>query len=179
MIRYAQLQQKDDTVANHQQNALRTLVLAEEDTNKHLEEIKDALAKHDAKGKILIEEAAQLRQQRESSTETIETSGKGKGKARDRGDERDDDGSEDEDPEEKGLPKTPAGEEHRVKRRTLKGRLREGYVLLHRVKFLQGDVYHVLGRSKEEDAAYQAAEQLRRQLLRGALLACVWVRLYN
>ncbi|KAH9476541.1 putative ATP-dependent helicase [Psilocybe cubensis] len=166
MIRYAQLQQKDDTVPNHQQNALRTLVLVEEDTNKHLEEIKDALTKHDAKGKILIEEAAQLRQQREVSAEAGEPNEKGKGKARDSADGREDDGGEDEDPEEKGLPKTPAGEEHRVKRRTLKSRLREGYVLLHRVKFLQGDVYHVLGRSNDEDAAYQAAEQLRRQLLK-------------
>lgn len=164
------MQQKDDTVEDHYQNSLRTLEQAEADTNKHLEEIRDALAKHDAKGKILIEEAALLRQQRESSPEPSATD-KGKGKARDRDDEREDEGGE-EDPEEKGLPKTPAGEEHRVKRRTLKHRLREGHVLLHRVKFLQGDVYHVLGRSVDEDAAYQAAEKLRRELLKGVY----WIR---
>ena len=33
--------------------------------------------------------------------------------------------------------------------------LREGYVILRKVKFLQGDVYHILGQtSADEDVAY-------------------------
>ena len=45
---------------------------------------------------------------------------------------------------------------------------RESRVTLHRVKFLQGDVYHVLGGSNAaaEDAAYAAAEDIRRGLLK-------------
>lgn len=102
------------------------------------------------------------RQQRDESGDT----GKGKGKARAASpfsDDESDDESEDSD-----LPKTPAGEEHKNKKRALQQRLRECYLAQHRVKFLQGDVYHVIGESKavEEDAAYSAAETLRRQLLR-------------
>ncbi|KDR77994.1 hypothetical protein GALMADRAFT_244962 [Galerina marginata CBS 339.88] len=165
LIRHAQLQQKDETVVNHYQNALRTLEAAETETQKHLDELKEVLADHDAKGKALIEEAAALRQQRNEAPPELAAGDKGKGKAREKFDDREDDGGE-EDPEEKGLPKTPAGDEHRTKRRAIKQRWREGCLMLHRVKFLQGDVYHVLGRAEQEDAAYQAAEKLRRELLK-------------
>lgn len=100
--------------------------------------------------------------------------GKGKGKGREF--ERDSaspidldlDFSDDEDVEDRGLPKTPAGEDHRVKRMALLARLRECLIVLHRVKFLQGDVYHVLGSSssEKEDAAYADAEGLRKDLLK-------------
>ena len=95
---------------------------------------------------------------------------KGKGKERERFNDDENDGEGEDglsdpndgvdDPEEKDLPKTPA-DEHRIKRRAIKVRLREGQLVLHRVKFLQGDVYHVLGKSDEEDATYQAAERFR------------------
>jgi len=64
------------------------------------------------------------------------------------------------------LPRTPAGEDHLNKKRALQQRLRECYLTLHRIKFLQGDVYHVLGetRAADEDAAYAAAEDVRRLL---------------
>ena len=50
--------------------------------------------------------------------------------------------------------------------------MREARISLHKIKFLQGDVYHVLGKSYEvsENEAYAAAEDLRRLLLRG--MAC-------
>jgi E3 ubiquitin-protein ligase SHPRH len=66
------------------------------------------------------------------------------------------------------LPRTTAGEEHRNKRGALHNRLRDCYVVLHRIKFLQGDVHHMLGPSHaaEEDAAYQEAESIRRSLLK-------------
>ncbi|KAF8870912.1 SNF2 family N-terminal domain-containing protein [Gymnopilus junonius] len=138
LIRQAQLQQKDELTLNHQQNALRTLEMAETETNNHIEELN-------------------------GGEEEIAPGDKGKGKARERVDE--DEGSE-VDPEEFGLPKTPAGDEHRTKRRAIKQRLRDGYLLLHRVVFLKGDVYHVLQKSDKEDAAYHAADKLRRELLK-------------
>ena len=78
------------------------------------------------------------------------------------------DSDDDEDVEDRGLPKTPAGDDHRVKRIALLARLRECLIVLHRVKFLQGDVYHVLGSSysEKEDAAYADAENLRKDLLK-------------
>ena len=140
---------------------MRTLEMAETETDEHLSELKRVLKEHDIKGKAMIEQAALLRQER---GEDPAPSDKGKGKAREKADEDEGSGV---DPEELGLPKTPAGDEHRTKRRAIKQRLREAYLLLHQVKFLKGDVYHVLGRSAEEDAAYQAAEKLRRELLKG------------
>ena len=39
--------------------------------------------------------------------------------------------------------------------------LQEGYVILHKVKFLQGDVYHILGQtSADEDVAYAVVDAL-------------------
>ncbi|KAF9023793.1 hypothetical protein BDZ89DRAFT_1069602 [Hymenopellis radicata] len=61
--------------------------------------------------------------------------------------------------------KTPI---HRNKRHALRQRAREVRIVLHRVKFLQGDVYNVLGESfaAEEAAAYGFCEELRRELLK-------------
>ena len=180
LVRHSQLQQKDETYMNRYQSALETLDLAEKDIQKHLEEIQTTLSQHDAKGKEMKAEAARLRRARARvPSPDLATTQKGKGKEREiysddedeDNDDDDDDSSEhndgEADPEEKDLPKTPAGEEHRTKRRAIKQRLREGQLVLHRVKFLQGDVHHVLGKSAEEDAAYQAAENLRRELLKG------------
>ncbi|KAF8153782.1 SNF2 family N-terminal domain-containing protein [Crassisporium funariophilum] len=162
LVRYAQLQQQDGSNGARYQHTLKTLQSAETETHKHSQEIQSALAKHDIKGKAMKEEASLLRQTRDISIDP--TDNKGKGKYRER---TEDSESEDgDDPEEDDLPKTPAGEEHRAKRRAIKQRLREAQLLLHRVKFLQGDVHHVLGNAPEEDAAYQAAENLRRDLLR-------------
>ena len=159
---------------NHYQNALRMLDSAEKDVNQFLDEIRDALAKHDVKGRELkeSEEAARLNRERaiSESSATVDPNDKGKGKAPQRAEKGDEGLDHEDDPEDKGLPKTPAGEEHRNKRTALKQRLREGLLILHRVKFLQGDVLHVLGDSAKEDAAYDAAEKLRRQLLHGKFL---------
>ena len=98
--------------------------------------------------------------------------GKGKGRAFERDStspiDLDLDPNDDEDVEDRGLPKTPAGEDHRAKRTALLARLRECLMVLHRVKFLQGDVYHVLGSSylERENAAYADAESLRKDLLK-------------
>ena len=55
------------------------------------------------------------------------------------------------------------------KRGGIANRLREAEILLHKVTFLMGDVYHTLGAkySKEEESAYAKAELIRRKLLKG------------
>ncbi|KAJ3508855.1 hypothetical protein NLJ89_g5529 [Agrocybe chaxingu] len=167
ILRTARLLQKVDTDMKRYQHSLEALKDAEEDAQRHVNEIKDVLAQHDAKGKALIEEAALLRQQRQESDPIPKNKGKGKEREVESDDEDDgEDGDEPEDSEEKKLPKTPAGEEHRNKRRAIRQRLREGLLLLHQAKFFQGDMYHVLGNTAEEDAAYNAAEKLRRQILK-------------
>jgi hypothetical protein len=67
-----------------------------------------------------------------------------------------------------GLPKTPAGDEHLHKSRALQQRLRDCYLTLHKVKFIQGDMYHWMGGSKsvEEELAYNAADGIRKKLLK-------------
>lgn len=55
------------------------------------------------------------------------------------------------------------------KRGGIANRLREADLLLHKVTFLMGDMYHTLGTkySKEEEEAYAKAELIRRKLLKG------------
>lgn len=55
------------------------------------------------------------------------------------------------------------------KRGGIANRLREAELLLHKVTFLMGDIYHTLGAkySKEEESAYAKAELIRRKLLKG------------
>lgn len=166
LIRQAQLEQKDDTDLGNYRNALKTLQLAGKETNKFIEVIKDMLVKHEKQSKEMIREAARLLQER--MDETAVTDGKGKEKSSNDVNETDEESAEDE-TEEKGLPKTPAGEEHKYKGVVLRERLRKGYLLLHRVHFLQGDAYHVLGDFTEEDASYQNAEKVRQDLLKRTL----------
>ncbi|CAA7263986.1 unnamed protein product [Cyclocybe aegerita] len=153
ILRTARLLQKVDTDMKRYQHSLEALKDAEEDAQQHVNEIKDILAQHDAKGKILIEEPALLRQQRQESDPVPKIKGKGKEREVESDDEDDGEVQDGEDSEEKKLPKTPAGEEHRNN---------EG----PSAKFFQGDMYHVLGNTADEDAAYNAAEKLRRQILK-------------
>jgi E3 ubiquitin-protein ligase SHPRH len=162
-IQRAQLQQHNEDDRIRYQHSLETLLLAEKEANKLIEETKTAIAEHEAKGDALKKEAATLRELRNSEP-TEQSNDKGKGKAP----ERETTPSSDMAAEDDDLPKTPAGQEHGIKRRALQQRLRECHVTLHRVKFLQGDVYHVLGgqHSTAEDEAYAAAEEIRRDLLK-------------
>lgn len=68
--------------------------------------------------------------------------------------------------EERRLPKTPVGDEHRARTRALRKRIRDLRVVRHKIEFLLGDLYHVLGRNEEEREAYAAADTLRRALLK-------------
>ena len=142
---------------------METLKNAEKQVNELLAEIDAEIDEHHAKGEVLKKEAAA---RRESLANELPTSATDKGKGKEREVLRD---SEDEDKEDKELPHNPAGEEHSAKRGALQHRLREVKLVLHKVKFLQGDVYHILGEaySSAEAAAYEAAESVRRDLLKG------------
>lgn len=153
MIKSAQLLQQDEKDKNRYQRVRDRLQEAETEVQQLIQELQIVLADHDLKGKALKAEP----DDRQGKSDPMD---KGKGQSIINADDTEDD-------DEQGLPKTPAGDEHITKRRAIKHRLREGFLVLHKVKFLQGDIYHVLGKSTEEDAAYQAAEELRRQLLRG------------
>jgi E3 ubiquitin-protein ligase SHPRH len=140
------------------------LILAEQEIDHIIDDIKTALAEHHVEGEALKTEARALR---ESRQQDFPETGKGKGKQA-MSPFNDEEGDID-DLEDRDLPKNPAGEEHSIRRRALQQRLRECLMVLHRVKFLQGDIYHVLGASQsdKEDASYAAAETLRKDLLKG------------
>lgn len=64
-----------------------------------------------------------------------------------------------------------AGHSHTIDRSTTGGftaRLREARVLLHKACFLLGDAYHQAENTSDEDSLYNAAEDIRKQLLRGS-----------
>jgi E3 ubiquitin-protein ligase SHPRH len=159
LARAAQFIQHDKPANLRCKRAVQILVEAEEEGRGLVEDLKTAIAEHEEKGEVLKREALALRCPREAESNDP----KGKGKARADLEDEDEDGADD-----SGLPKTHAGEEHRHKKAALYSRLRDSYLSLHRVKFLQGDVHHVLGISHEaeESAAYAAAEELRKELLK-------------
>jgi E3 ubiquitin-protein ligase SHPRH len=170
LCRLAQLQQHAANDFNRYPKALQTLKDAEKQANDMIGEIKTALDEHRAAGEVLKKEAAARRESlgMRASEASTSTTDKGKGKERAISDIPSD--NEDEDSDDKGL-RNPAGEEHTAKRGALQHRLREIKLVLHKVKFLQGDVYHMLGEaySSAEAEAYDAAEAIRRDLLRGML----------
>lgn len=167
LVRLAQLLQHNQKDYNRYQRSLVEVLDAEREANEMIVEVKAAIELHRQKGEALKEETQQARelqqQSRDDSHPLSTDKGKGKEVSREVSPSIDDD-----DLEDRGLPKTPVGEEHRLKRRVLQQRLRECNLVLHRVKFLQGDLYHVLGplHSQEEDACYGAAEAVRRELLK-------------
>ncbi|KAF8624317.1 hypothetical protein AX15_005947 [Amanita polypyramis BW_CC] len=167
LVRLAQLQQYVAADLTRYQHALGTLQSAEKQVNELLAEINTAIDEHHGKGEVLKKEAAARRDSSASQANEPSTD-KGKGREREISEipsDRDESSEED-----KGLPHNLAGEEHATKRGALQHRLREVKLVLHKVKFLQGDVYHMLGEaySSVEAAAYEAAEDVRRDLLRAS-----------
>lgn len=146
-------------------------MLAEKEAGKLIAKVERAIMEHNEKGEILKKAADALKEPTnlEQDAVAIDVIDKGKGRAL----ERDLSPDSEADSEDHDLPRTPAGQEHGVKTRALRQRLRESRVVLHRVKFLQGDVYHVLGKthSDAEDKAYAAAEEIRRDLLKSKQLS--------
>ncbi|KAI6013221.1 SNF2 family N-terminal domain-containing protein [Pisolithus marmoratus] len=171
LVRLAQLQQHCETDRDRYQRALDHLLVAEKEANELIAEVKAAIAQHHKKGEALKKAAQALRESRKQNlADHSQPPPSYKGKEKEIIRELSplsDIGDEDE-VEDRGLPNTPAGEDHRAKRHGLQQRLRECYIVLHRIKFLQGDVHHVLGPScsEKENACYSIAETMRRDLLK-------------
>lgn len=149
LIRYSQLQQRDDSDLNRYQHALETLLRAEKEAVVMIEEVTTAMADLAASGTLSKEDGV-------SSSAAPITVDKGKEKQREVSPERTTPDSED----------LPGGDEQGKKRGALQNRLRECRLSLHQAKFLQGDIHHILGASQSEDEAYGAAEKLRHELLK-------------
>lgn len=161
-----QIMQHDPSLDRREKKCLEILLQAEKEADCVITEVLSRIADHDAEGEKLIAEAAALRAARREMQASRQND-EGTGRQEDhRSSMFDDDNLLD----YEGLPKTAAGEEHLHKSRALQQRLRECYLTLHRVKFLQGDVYHRMGLLKagEEAAAYVAADGLRSKLLKCA-----------
>ncbi|KAH9856240.1 SNF2 family N-terminal domain-containing protein [Lenzites betulinus] len=165
MASLAQLLQRDDTKLNRYRESLDILLTAETDAQKLVSDLHDVLAEHTKEGEKLKTETARLREERRQAAHNhSEDDGKGKGRAR-----SDTPAHESVDADEEGLPHNSVGDAHRTKATGLQNRIRDARIVLHKVKFLQGDVYHVLGAqyANQENDAYAAAEELRRVLLKG------------
>ncbi|KAF8630101.1 hypothetical protein AX17_005497 [Amanita inopinata Kibby_2008] len=171
LTRLAQLQQNVETDRNRYQRALETILEAEKQANSLIAEINSAIDEHHERGEALKKDTAVQREtlfNRNGGSSLDAGADKGKGKEREVAEILS--GSEDEDLEDRGLPRNPAGEEHVSKRRAMQHRLRECKLVLHKVKFLEGDIYHMLGEAyaSAETGAYGAAEEIRRELLRAS-----------
>lgn len=169
MATATQIIQHNPRVDHREENCLETLLQAEKEADDVISEVLSSIVDHDAKGEKLIAEAAALRAARAEIQARQHAGHDGEDKGNERQtDHRSSTFDDDDLSDYEVLPKNVAGEEHLHKSRALQQRLRECYLTLHRVKFLQGDVYHRTGESKagEEAAAYAAAEGLRSKLLK-------------
>ncbi|KAG6844323.1 hypothetical protein H0H87_007807 [Tephrocybe sp. NHM501043] len=164
LIRVAQLQTQDENDPSRFQHALNTLIQAEKEAQALVDEAQVALEKYVARKK-----------RSKNGTNEDEHGGssdKVKGKQRQVPEELDEltDSDESDEEEDMVVSGPEKGKGDRAKKRAgLQNRLRECRITLHRAKFLQGDLYHSLGpdHSADEDAAYGAAESIRRSLLKG------------
>jgi len=167
-----QMMQHDVSIDQRPQKCLEMLLRAEKEAEELIAEVLSAITKHDAKGVELKAEMASLRAARGKEQLFKRNVKYNHGCIQGiRPHMDDDDSSIDDDNDESddsGLPKTPAGEEHLHKSRALQQRLRDCYFALHRVKFLQGDMYHWMGGSKvaEEATSYKAADEIRGKILK-------------
>ena len=164
MTTSAQLQQHQEANEFRYRSALDVLLAAEKAACQLTDEITAALVEHTEKGGRLKAEAARLREERgQTSAAEPNTAGKGKERA------ASEFSSPYDDDDEQDLPRNLAGEEHSSKMLALQLRLREARISLHKVYFLKGDVYHVLGDvyTDAENESYAKAEELRRLLLKG------------
>ncbi|KAI9061801.1 hypothetical protein FKP32DRAFT_1594010 [Trametes sanguinea] len=162
MANLAQLVQQDEENRNRYREALDILLAAEKEAQKLLGDLVEAVEANTKEGEQLKAETAKRREELRQAR--AQENDKGKGRARSDTPEQ-----EHVDADEEGLPHNRVGDAHRAKRVALQSRLREARIVMHKVKFLQGDVYHVLGEQylNQENEAYAAAEELRRVLLRG------------
>jgi E3 ubiquitin-protein ligase SHPRH len=180
MVNATQMMQHDVGIDLRSQKCLEMLLQAEREADEVIADVLSAIADHDAKGVELKAEAASLRAERGKrqafgDNEVYDFKGaqgiRRDGLLDDSFSTFDDEGDNESDGG--GLPKTPAGDEHLHKSRALQQRLRDFYLTLHKVKFIQGDMYHWMGESKaiEEELAYKAADGIRKKLLKCMFLS--------
>jgi E3 ubiquitin-protein ligase SHPRH len=160
-IRESQLIHRDATVNDRHQRSLELLLLAEQDINHIIEDIKDTLEDHARKGEAFKGHAAVAAQESADGSDvedepTSDEKGKGKDVAHDH-----------DESEKGGIHKTAAEATYLARGNGLRLRLRECLVTEHEIKFFQGNAYNMLGDkySNEEAAAYAEAENARRRLL--------------
>ncbi|KIO23593.1 hypothetical protein M407DRAFT_26965 [Tulasnella calospora MUT 4182] len=118
--------------------ALQELIQLRQDTLSLIEELGQALASHDAKGRD-IKGGGKV-----TSTDPNDTSS----------------------PNPELLPTGAEVEDHRHVRQSLYARIREGRVVLHKIEFSLGDLFHQLGKVSEERVSYANADGLRKLLLK-------------
>ncbi|KAG8974351.1 hypothetical protein FRC05_007512 [Tulasnella sp. 425] len=153
-----------------QKKALEAFLPLHQDALNLIEELRETLAKHDEKGKQLIKDANARAGEENAAIGTSQidegqqgaANGDLKGKGKATSSESVDDSS----PNPELLPASAEGDEHRHARQGLLARIREAQVVLHRIEFSLGDLYHQLGKAKEEEESYGNAEALRRSLLK-------------
>jgi E3 ubiquitin-protein ligase SHPRH len=180
MVNATQIMQHDVGFDQLPQKCLEILLQAEREADEVIADVLSAIADHDDEGVELKAEVASLRAERGKkqafgdnevydieATEGIRRDGLPEDSFStfdDESDNESDDG---------GLPKTPAGDEHLHKSRALQQRLRDCYLTLHKVKFIQGDICHWMGESElvKEVLAYKAAEGIRKKLLKCMFLS--------
>src|SRR6266566_2705000 len=180
MVNATRIMQHDVGIDQRPQNCLEILLQAEREADEVIADVLSTIADHDAEGVELKAEAAWLRAERRKrqafgdnevygfeGTEGIRRDGLLDDSFSTFDDENDNE------LDDSGLPKTPAGDEHLHKSRALQQRLRDCYLTLHKVKFIQGDMYHWMGESKavEEELAYKAADGIRKKLLKCMFLS--------
>lgn len=171
MVRYARLQQYDEINDARYQLSSDCLRNCENDTNEVIEEIEDVIHDHDLVGQALEGGATIGRSSTEPLDLSLQSPLKGKA-ARGPQETTEDEFDEPSGSEEIDLPKTLARNAHKSKKRALLQRLREFKLLLHRIKFLQGDLWSARGElyAVPESEAYEAADQIRRTLLNGKVV---------
>jgi len=140
----AQYQQQTQDPNRHH-TALQTLQNAEGDIGQLIEELENTIQRCSGKGKV--------------SKTSIDLEALNNGTTSD----NQENGHATSPHEEKTTPE----EEQAVRRRSLNQRLRETRLVLHRIKFLQGDVYHVLDNQHSSEESYGVANEIRRELLKG------------
>ncbi|KAG8882452.1 hypothetical protein FRB98_003695 [Tulasnella sp. 332] len=153
--------------------SLEVLLAVRTDTLAMIKELEDAMREIDEEGYLLISAAnsqdpnALIGASIEDVPEpTVGGSSKSKGKCKEVARDKTppvptrDQATPDE------LPASAEGDAHRHKRSVMSNRLRDVQVVLHRVEFSLGDIYHYLRKTDEEAESYGHAEELRRSLLK-------------
>lgn len=172
-LRLVTLTQKDSKSPQRYVESMAMLLSIKEEALANIEEVKQRLAelaKKANKSKVAASGES-------DATAVAPPSGQDKGKGRatspeaaDDDDASDEENEPSEDPDEdEDVSEGSTNAKDPIRR--VKGgyqlRLRECRIILHQAYFMLGDVCNRLGKSKEEDENYQAAELLRRSLLAG------------